>query len=152
VELAELCYRQKKFLLAARFLDSAFKVDPQLLTESTSDHVVLAARSAVLAAAGLGDSAGKLSPNECLKWREKALTWLKVELEAWKKLTKDSTAKIRLGSKTSPELWEEHPDLVSVRQGESLKNLPSGEQKSWSAFWAQVDLFCSKKGKQAKQP
>jgi hypothetical protein len=147
-----LCYRQKKFLLAARFLDSAFKLEPQLLTDSSSDHLYLAARSAILAAAGIGDGAGMLTSTECTQWRAKALTWLKAELESWNKLSKNPSAKNRLAAKTPPDSWSEDADLASVREGEFYKTLSEAEQKAWAAFWGQVNTLCPKKEKQTKQP
>jgi WD40 repeat protein/tetratricopeptide (TPR) repeat protein len=96
-----------------------------------------AADAAAMAAAGEGDGA-QLTEHQRGIWRQQALDWLRLELQAWKQQIDGATPERRA------EIWKLLADLqtdiwlASVRDAASLDRLPVAERGAWRRFWDDV--------------
>jgi tetratricopeptide (TPR) repeat protein len=97
-----------------------------------------AAFCAVLAAAGKGKDADKLSDPEKANWRNLALTWLKSDLAGWRGMINFASVKERTMTRSTLRLWQQDPYLASVRDPAALAKLPEEERERWRAFWVEV--------------
>jgi tetratricopeptide (TPR) repeat protein len=152
LEFADLCRQsfQRRYILATRLAAGAFAADPQLadeiVTDSRFDRATrtqtdsrvsrryLAARWAVLAAAGKDADATAVGVEEWGHLTELAHRWLRADLAGWPDRAKDP------GRRTSA-YWKHDPDLAAVRDPAWLAAMPPSDRKRWEAFWADVDAL-----------
>ena len=66
--------------------------------------------------------------SDAAPWRERALEWLRADLEALSSRA-DLSARLRH--------WKLDPDLAHVR--DHLDDLSAAEREGWANFWADVD-------------
>jgi serine/threonine-protein kinase len=138
MELAEFCINQKKrYATAARFFASAFAEEPKLAEQLSGAHRYNAACAAALAANGEGKDAANLDEPQRRRWRAQALEWLKADLAAWatnfEKNPRSGASLVK-----TLHLWQDDPDLVSVRDGQALARLPAEEQRAWRQLWGRI--------------
>ena len=91
-----------------------------------------------LAAAGKGEDAKNLSPEQRGKLRRQALDWLRADLAAYTKhAEKDNKAARQLVQQRLP-YWLQDADLATVREAKALAALPEAERKQWDKLWQDV--------------
>jgi tetratricopeptide (TPR) repeat protein len=131
LELARLCWRQKRLYMAsARLYAAAFASDPRA---ASAGRLWNAACPAALAGCGQGDDAAMLNAKERGHYRGQALAWLKASLALWAKEGNSEVVKAVVST------WQKVPDLAGVREPSALEKLPEGERREWQRFWAEVD-------------
>jgi Tfp pilus assembly protein PilF len=143
VEVAYLCLVQRRAAAAARLYLEAFAAKPDL-----AGVRVNAARAASLAGCGEGNDAGPLSAEERVRWRQRAVDWLRAELVMRSKQLNNSTPQVRKTVREECELWKAHPDFAGVRGASSLGKLPESERDAWRQLWIDTDALLQ----QAQEP
>ncbi len=140
LELARHCQLYKKqFVAAAQFYADVLD-DPETPAKQAATYRYNAARAAVLAASGTGVEAGQTDGRERAVWRGQALKRLKAQLDLF-------SASIDQQPELGPPVaklvkqWQVDKDLASIREQESLANLPSTEKADWLQFWSAVEIF-----------
>ncbi len=133
--LAEICVNKKLYRGAAGLYAAAFAADPKLADDLKEDHRYIAAFIAVLAA-GQGEDAAPIDDTERTRLRRQALDWLRAHLAL---LTRQIEAADPVAPHSRLRHWQRDPDLATVRDAESLANLPDAERKEWEALWAEVE-------------
>jgi hypothetical protein len=142
--LAQNTFNEKQYSASAQLWTEALKADPKLASDRTADHRYKAARSALMAAGGMGKD--NPAPDEAAKAyrRKQALNWLKAELSAWKR----EAMIIEPGSKervsTTLAHWKQDADLACIRGEKELANLPESEHKKWQSLWENLDALRAK--------
>src|SRR5262249_49861667 len=134
VALAGLCldYRHKP-AAAVRLFRQAFEEDRALANNHRAGHRHRAALAAVLAATGKGD-ADDLPDREREELRSQALSWLRADLEGWRKAAAKDAARVL-------NRWRTEERLAAVREGPALGHLPTAERQAWRRFWADVEAL-----------
>jgi tetratricopeptide (TPR) repeat protein len=143
LEFAWICQVTMKYAAAARLYSDAFAVDPKQVDNMQSAHRYRAACCATLAAAAL-----KPNDKELPRLRRQALDWLRADLTLWEKQTDMSKAEGRALVQRVLWIWQNNPDLASVRDKEGLAMLPDPERKAWEKLWADVEAL----RKRAREP
>jgi tetratricopeptide (TPR) repeat protein len=139
-DMAELCLtHRERYVMAARYFTEAFAGNPILTLFPGGQRRFNAARAAALAAAGKGVDAGQLDDKERARWRAQALEWLKADLAAWTHALDNNPARTRAPLQSSLESWQNHAQLVSVRDTEALAKLPATERAAWEKLWIEVE-------------
>ena len=130
VTAAELCWMGPKryYRASTMFYRMAFRET----TDQADRHRYNAACAAALAAAGIGEDAKDLDPEDRARWRGRALEWLRAELAAAEKRGGD-------GMVRELRHWQVDPDLDSVRDPAELAKLPTAERRPWQHLWGDVD-------------
>lgn len=135
---ARCCLDTQRNLDAVRLYSQALATDPVRARLGDTATQYNAACVAALAAAGKGVDAGQISDAERTDLRRQALDWLRREL-AWQKDRIDSNEP---GASTQVAKmmrhWQYDPDLVSVREQDTLAALPKDERDAWRRLWAEV--------------
>jgi tetratricopeptide (TPR) repeat protein len=137
LSLAEVCRIKQLYRTSAALSADVFAADPPL-----ADRLIglryNAACCAARAAAGQGRDAAQLDDHECAQLRQRALEWLRADLEQWRKLWDGGKpADRQLLHRLLPH-WPEDSDLAGVRDPDALKKLPAAEQEAWRQLWADV--------------
>jgi tetratricopeptide (TPR) repeat protein len=116
-------------------LQQAVQLEPTLEYAKTNlGHALYpAARAAVLTATGQGSNKARPGQPEQAYLRNKALGWLRANLELTAKLQNEG--KMLRWSLTD---WQMDPALASVRDAPALAKLPDVERKEWQCLWADV--------------
>jgi hypothetical protein len=148
--LAEICYRRSLYAASVRFYDEFLKNDVVLTDRPTSTDRYNAACSAALAGCGLGKDEPSPSNDEKTALRERALAWMKVELDARKRALATVVAKSRPAFVKELQHWQDDADFAGVRAAESLARLPAQEQRMWQSLWEDVATLL--KAAQANPP
>jgi tetratricopeptide (TPR) repeat protein len=133
---------KRQYVAAAGFLSAAFAADPRLVADPSKPYRYLAARSAVLAAAGKGTDAGELADRQRADLRKQALGWLRADLDA--NTTLAGEAEGRPAVRRRLALWLRDAGLAGVREEKSLGDLPEPERKEWRKLWADVQVLLKK--------
>jgi tetratricopeptide (TPR) repeat protein/serine/threonine protein kinase len=136
VQMAHLALQpfRQYYLASVRLYRDAFARQPQL----ADAHRYNAACAAVLAGCGKGKDAGKLTREECARWRNQALRWLQAELAVRRRHLK-STAPAQAGqARVALEHWRRDPDMAGVRDRDQLARLPVEEGEAWVRLWMEV--------------
>src|SRR5262249_28121405 len=152
---AHLCQRHRhRYAAATRFYAEAFAEQPALAARLDS-HRYNAACAAALAGCGQGEDAAGQSPAQLLAMRLRALTWLRADLDGWRRL-------LEKGPDTNCQLiarkmqhWQADLDFAGVRGKEALARLPEAERQAWQKLWAGVAGTLARaqaKGMSAKKP
>ena len=126
-------------LAAAELFEREFTAGPGAGEDHTG-FLYNAACAAALCAGGRHDAAG-LDAAERRRWRERALEWLRADLEDWRRVI-DSD--LDADGELSPSdvrhygvqlrWWLDDPDLAPVR-GSSLNGFPPDERLAWEHLW-----------------
>ena len=127
-------------LAAAELFKREFAAGPG----TDDDHTAFlynAACAAALSAGGRHDAAG-LDAAERRRWRERALTWLRADLEDWRRVIDanrdaDGVLPPPAAAQVREQLrwWLADPDLAPVR-GSSVNGFPPAERAAWETLWA----------------
>jgi tetratricopeptide (TPR) repeat protein len=144
--LAELCYLKQFHGASARFWHGAFQASPELAADVKAGRRYDASRAAALAGTGRGRDEPRLEEMERARWRGQALTWLRADLAVLAKMLEPPKPEALAGMRNVLSRWKEDPDLAGVRDGTPLGRLAEAEQKTWKAFWAEVDALLVKAG------
>jgi serine/threonine-protein kinase len=134
---AEMFYRDKNHVLAARLSADAFAAEPKLADNLGAFYRYNAARYAALAGCGNGEGAAGLKDEERARLRIQARTWLRADLAEWSKRIKGSAAEQNDALKQLRH-WLEGEDFSGVRESTGLARLPEAERKEWQTLWADV--------------
>jgi serine/threonine-protein kinase len=137
--LAEWCYKYgSRPVTAVRLFEGLFLKQPALAEDLQTHDRFHAACAAALAATGHGRDAGKLTEQERTLLRQKSLTWLKADRDAWVKRFKQGKTTEQEMARRTVGHWQENDDLACVRDMSALAKLPEKERKEWQAVWADV--------------
>ena len=74
-----------------------------------------------------------------LRWRKRALDWLRADLEVWKPRAASPIQSTRDSVTQTLQHWLRSPDLEGLRNNDALENLPEKERDKWHTFWAEVE-------------
>ncbi|MBN1607607.1 MAG: tetratricopeptide repeat protein [Polyangiaceae bacterium] len=146
--LAVILRARGEHAAAARFFAKAFARDPSLKIRSKrlgQEYRFDAARAAVLAGAGRGNSGTALTLTERAQFRHEALRWLEEELTY---LVEDfipprdavrASQPNRWAVLAELRRWQVHVDFADVRDVDGLGRLPAAERDAWIAFWHRIE-------------
>jgi tetratricopeptide (TPR) repeat protein/serine/threonine protein kinase len=146
LDWAELCRLQGYPATAARLAAAAFADKPALASDRARRPRLLAARAAVLAAAGEGHDAASLPGEERARLRRQALAWLREELTAWNKAVPAEAPAARAGIAQALYSLRGSAALASVREAGPLQGLPEVERAAWRRLWADVEALLARLG------
>jgi serine/threonine-protein kinase len=149
--LAQRAYDTMLYEAATSLWAAALEADPKLAADRQARHRYNAACAAALAVAGEGKDA---PPDVTAKahHRAQALSWLRGELDAWKKVVETSTPEQRTAVVPILRHWQEDTDLASVRDPAALAKLPNDQRSAWQALWADVDRLIAPASGAKSQP
>jgi hypothetical protein len=129
---------------AARLYGDVLAVDPGLREDLRAAHRYHAAAVAALTAAREGADAAKLNYQECARWRNLALAWLRADLNLWAKQLDGGGPQDRAAARKTLRQWQENPDLAGVRDPEALAELPAPQRDACRKLWADVAALLQK--------
>jgi tetratricopeptide (TPR) repeat protein len=139
LDFADLCQlHQRRYAAAARFYAEAFTEQPTHAANLQAGHRYQAACAAALAGCGQGQDAAGLGPEQRLRWRRQALTWLSADLRAWQGLLAREPLRSRPVIAGQMRHWLKDPDFNGVRGEQALGWLPAEERAAWAGLWADV--------------
>ena len=92
----------------------------------------------VYAAARLGRDDG-VGDEDQARFRGLALAWLRAELSRQKASAKTDETNRWLTARRTIRHWQQHRDLLPLRDAAAVARLPAAERADWSAFWAEAD-------------
>jgi tetratricopeptide (TPR) repeat protein len=149
LELASLCQMPCKRLhaTAARLAAEAFVAEPMRANNIQQQTRYLAARSAVLAAAGQAKDACLLPDKVALKLRWQAYQWLRSDLGLYVTLIQLGDPGVQEAVRQRLMHWRLDADLTSVRDSAVLGRLDEGERQQWRQFWQNIDALLRKLAK-----
>src|SRR5262249_19225636 len=110
IEFFVACYLKKRYADAVGFYRRALAQEPKLAATLRRDK---AARAAALAAAGRGEATPPLDARRRAELRKQALTWLREDLDAWRRRAKDPKARPTV--EADLRFWQRHPNFASLR-------------------------------------
>jgi serine/threonine protein kinase/Tfp pilus assembly protein PilF len=139
IELARLCSLKQFNAAAFRFYETAFIAEPQLADKPRAGHRYNAACAGALAGCGQGKDVDKLDARQRDRLRQKALDWLRADLDAWGRLLNKEPDKARPAVVQQMRHWQADADFGGVRGPQALSQLPEAERKLWHKFWEDVD-------------
>jgi tetratricopeptide (TPR) repeat protein/tRNA A-37 threonylcarbamoyl transferase component Bud32 len=143
VALAELCQLPSKQLYAAavRLYRDAFAAEPKLAEDLSTGTRYNAACAAALAGTGQGKDAAELAERERARLRQQAFSWLRADLDAWKKKMAIGKPEDRASAKMTLHHWMEDSDLAPLRNAAALVKLPPDERAAWAKLWNDVQTL-----------
>jgi serine/threonine-protein kinase len=137
VVLATVCQMpfQKLYAASARFHEEAFS--RQAALADIPGQRYNAACAAALAGCGQSKDAADLPDKERVRLRRQALTWLRADLAAWRRLLEKDTS--RAGPIVLQQMrhWQQDSDFAGVR-GDAVARLPEAEREGWRQLWTDV--------------
>jgi tetratricopeptide (TPR) repeat protein len=154
VDLAWICGTPAKQLYraAVRFYGEAFRQEPRLVGEQPSMPRYNAACAAARAGCGAGKDAVRLSDKDSARLRAQALSWLRDDLAAWRRLLDKAPDQARPAVAQQMRHWLDDPAFARVRGPEALSNLPEAERQPWRQLWDDVaDALARARGKTMPQ-
>jgi Flp pilus assembly protein TadD len=138
---ASLCQRHHQgYAAAARFYAEAFTRQPARAADLEAQHRYNAACAAALAGCGQGKDAA-LDPQERARLRQQALTWLRADLKAYRRLLEEAANRAGPTIAQRLEHWLEDGDFAGVRAAGSLERLPQAERHDWQQLWKEVETL-----------
>jgi C-terminal peptidase prc len=123
---------------AVRLYRDVFAAEPNLVNDLAENYWYIAACSAALVAAGLGEDAQKLTDAERASFRKQALDWLRAQLAARSNLLEGARIVDREASASILRGWQRDSHFHSLRDEAALKQLSPAEQQDWRKLWADV--------------
>jgi serine/threonine-protein kinase len=141
LQFALLAYQCRQFGLSARLYAESFHADPKLAEDMEAQYRYMAACSAALSAAGKGSEEPPLNKLDRARWRQQALAWLRVDLSYGTKLAQMDLPVVKEFVILRLRRWKAEPDLSSVRDADSVDELPAVERQAWREFWAEVEAL-----------
>jgi eukaryotic-like serine/threonine-protein kinase len=139
VELARLASLKRLYAAAAKLCAAAMEAEPKATKPSKSIVRYHAAGYAAMAGTGRGNDKEAVNENERRQWRERALDWLKADLDFWTTQLEEATPQGRQTIRQTLEQWKTDQGLGGVRDEDALKKLASEEQKAWHVFWGDLE-------------
>jgi serine/threonine-protein kinase len=140
--LAGLCREYKGlFAASADFYTAAFASRPELATDLGTGHRASAARAAALAGSGQGKDGARLDNPDRARMRQKALDWLRADLEAWIKRVRLAPPDERALATNVLKQWRSAAEFEGVRGVDSLAKLSEAEGDAWRKFWYDVEAL-----------
>src|SRR5205814_10680442 len=115
----------------ARLSAEVFTTNPERANDVRAGHRYAAACAAARAADGQGQDASQLSESERTRLRKLAHDWLKADLAVWGRVVRSNQASDLAALQQLLPLWQQSPDLDSVRDSAALLKLPQEERESW---------------------
>jgi hypothetical protein len=97
-----------------------------------------AACVAVVAGTGQGKDAAGLGEAQRAAWRQRAVDWLRADLETCRGMLEKNPGKNAAAVASKLQHWLKDDDLSGVRGAKSLASLPEGERRGWERLWADV--------------
>jgi hypothetical protein len=73
-----------------------------------------------------------------LRWRKKAVEWLKADLSSWAGRARDATPEATAEAERTLGGWKEDPRLIGIRDADAIRSLPADEQAACRTLWAEV--------------
>jgi tetratricopeptide (TPR) repeat protein len=138
IEFGRLCVLKELFVAAARLHRDAFAAEPRLAEAVPAGVRHVAACAALLASFGHGKDAAGLDGKGRAGWRRQALTWLRADLDWWRRALDRGNAQTRAVLGQWLQQLQANSDLAAVRARDALAKLPEAERKQWQQFWADV--------------
>jgi WD40 repeat protein/tetratricopeptide (TPR) repeat protein len=147
-DLAELCRLPGKarYRDAVRIYAEGLAAHPEL--KELSNWRYDAACAAVLAAAGQGVDADKLSDRERASLRQRALNWLRADVKVYQDryqrmmdLPPAERGKERPTILNPLQVWLGDSSLADVRGAEALARLSDPEREGWQGLWEEVEVL-----------
>src|SRR5262249_46304778 len=132
------------YATAVSFFSDAFAAEPKLADDLNAQHRYNAACAASLAAAGKGEDAKDLHPEQRSKLRQRALDWLRADLTAYAKLVEKDNKALRQALHQRLSHWQQDTDFAPVRDARELGSLPEPERKAWQKLWQDVAALLKK--------
>jgi serine/threonine-protein kinase len=117
-------------------IQQALRLDPTLAVDQSGVSAKLAdaAHTALAAAAGHYSEKGRrMDDAERMRWRVRALGWLRTYLDVAVKLQENGEQ-----AGWAPASWRSDSGLASVREPAALANLPAAEREQWQRLWTDV--------------
>jgi serine/threonine-protein kinase len=127
LEFAALCGYKQLYREAVGHYEAAFAADAKTAEGLSAGHRLAAARAA-LRAAGLG-------ADQQAQFRQKALTWLRADLEVWKMQAASDEPMKRVTAGRTLRRWQSDPALAGTRDPGAL---PEAERPAWEQWWRDV--------------
>jgi serine/threonine protein kinase/tetratricopeptide (TPR) repeat protein len=97
-----------------------------------------AARSAALAARGLGMDGVHLSETERVQMQRLVLEWLRADIDVWQGVLDLKSAAGRTLVRQQLTHWRFDPGLAGVREASELAKLPAKERQEFASLWEEV--------------
>jgi serine/threonine protein kinase/tetratricopeptide (TPR) repeat protein len=137
--LARLCALPCRRLYAAAvgFYSEAFAADPKLVDDLLTNRYN-AACAAALAGCSQGNDAARLTPDERVRLRGQALTWLRADLKTWSLMLDKSADNALAKVRGAMRHWQNDSDFDGVRGDAALAMLPEAERREWRSIWQEV--------------
>ena len=95
--------------------------------------------AAALSTIGVGFDKPPLNERTRSRWRRQALGWLKAGLAYWTKQAQSGSPDDKAQVTKTLRHWKADPDLVGIRDEESLKSLGEDDHAACRALCAEVD-------------
>jgi serine/threonine-protein kinase len=141
---AEVSRLTKYHAVAVRYYEETFAAAPKLFGDPQAQHHFNAACAAVLAVSGLSKDNPPPDDAARVRLRRQALDWLRGDFAEWSKRLASGPPAYRLTVERALRLWQQDPDLASVRLPPRLARLPAEERAAWNALWADVETTLMK--------
>jgi serine/threonine protein kinase/Flp pilus assembly protein TadD len=139
MDFGGVCFMKQWFGAAATFFDRAINAERSWMEAPTFNRRYEAACAAVLAGGPRDKGPDKFDTAARGKFRQKALTWLRIELAARQKLFEQSSDKVRITTRTTMQHWQIDLNLATVRDPAELNHLSEVERRPWQQLWADVE-------------
>jgi hypothetical protein len=118
--------------------------EPTLAEIRHSESRYDTACAAVLAGASPEDAKALMDEKTKVRWRKRALDWLKADLTHWTKQAETRKPEAKALVRQTLHHWKVDSDLASIRDKTPLETLPEDEQRASRALWAEVDALLAK--------
>jgi tetratricopeptide (TPR) repeat protein len=134
-ECVRLCYHTRRDRAAVRLAeramgDAAGRAKAPVGPTALLSHIYAAARQS--------DAVGADTVEQA-RCRVLALAWLRAELARHKSDGLGNDPRMWITARKSVRLWQQHRDLVPVRDTVALARLTESERADWTAFWGEVE-------------
>jgi tetratricopeptide (TPR) repeat protein/serine/threonine protein kinase len=141
VLLASVCQMpfQRLYAASCRLYVQAFTQQAALAANLQAGHRYNAACAAARAGCGAGKDAASLDPMQRRHWRRQALTWLRADLEAWRRLLDKGPEATRAAIGQQLRHWLEDTDFAGVRDQKALAALSEAERAGWQKLFQEVE-------------
>ncbi len=139
LQLAGRAYEKALHATAARLWAEALDADPKLREDRKLQHAYNAACAAALAASGQGRDDPSPDNSAKIKFRGRAIEWLKAELDLDKKILERGNAEVRDMVVKQMIHWKKDSDLAGIRDEKELAMLPEAERSAFKQLWDDVE-------------